>query len=187
MLVGAETLLKEVEEKRKAALKQLEDEYGAKMAEVRNRTLGERNRILEASKTEAASLSQKEETRITGAATLQVKKMGFDATEKMLESNISALRQVLAEFADSKEYTQLLPRLVQYASKRLGGNIGVRCRSADAQAIKKAGTKVLSADLPSIGGFKAESEDGNFELDLTFEEMLRNHDEKVRASIIGRE
>ena len=113
--------------------------------------------------------------------------MGFDATEKMLESNISALKQVLAEFADSKEYSQLLPRLVQYASKRLGGNIGVRCRAADAQAIKKAGAKVLSTDLPTIGGFKAESEDGNFELDLTFEEMLRTHDEKVRASIMGKE
>jgi vacuolar-type H+-ATPase subunit E/Vma4 len=176
--VGTETLLKEVEEKRKTALKQLEDEYGSKTAEVRKRTLDERNRILEASK---------EQARITGAATLQVKKMGFDATEKMLESNISALKQVLAEFADSKEYSQLLPRLVQYASKRLGGNIGVRCRAADAQAIKKAGAKVLSTDLPTIGGFKAESEDGNFELDLTFEEMLRTHDEKVRASIMGKE
>jgi vacuolar-type H+-ATPase subunit E/Vma4 len=185
--VGTETLLKEVEEKRKTALKQLEDEYGSKTAEVRKRTLDERNRILEASKAEAASLSQKEQARITGAATLQVKKMGFDATEKMLESNISALKQVLAEFADSKEYSQLLPRLVQYASKRLGGNIGVRCRAADAQAIKKAGAKVLSTDLPMIGGFKAESEDGNFELDLTFEEMLRTHDEKVRASIMGKE
>ncbi len=185
--MGTETLLKEVEEKRKAALKQLEDEYGAKTAEVRKRTSDERNRIIEASKTEAALLSQKEQARIAGAAKLQVKKMGFDATEKMLESNISALRQVLAEFADSKEYPQLLPRLVQYASKRLGGNIGVRCRAADAQTFKKVGARVLSADLPAIGGFKAESEDGNFELDLTFEEMLRNHDEKVRASIMGKE
>ncbi len=185
--MGAETLLKEVEEKRKTALKQLEDEYAAKMAEVQKRTQDERTHILEAASTEAAALSQREQTRVAGAARLQAKKMGFDATERMLEANISALRQVLGEFADSEEYSQVLPRMVRYASKRLGGNIGVRCRAADVQAIKTAGAVVLSADLPTIGGFKAVSEDGDFELDLTFEEMLRTHEDQVRASIIGKE
>lgn len=185
--MGAETLLKEVEEKRNAALKQLDDELGAKRDEIQQSTARERARILDAARIEGVALSEKERTRLIGAANLQVKKMGFDATEKMLEANISALKQVLNEFADSKEYAGLLPRMVRYASKRLGGNIGVKCRPADAQTVQKAGARVLSADLGVIGGFKAESEDGNFELDLTFEEILRTHEEQVRAIIIGKE
>ena len=186
--MGAETLLKEVEEKRKTALKQLEDEYAAKMAEVQKRTQDERTHILEAASTEAAALSQREQTRVAGAAKLQAKKMVFDATERMLEANISALRQVLARVCRFRRVLPSPPAGWSGTPPRgSAGSIGVRCRAADVQAIKKAGAVVLSADLPTIGGFKAESEDGDFELDLTFEEMLRTHEDQVRASILGKE
>jgi len=181
------TLLNELEGKHNAALKQLDDEYNAKREELKRRTEEESSNILETAKNEAVTLSQKERIQIIGAAKLQAKKIGFDATEKMLETNISSLRQTLGEYAESKEYSRLLPRMLRYASRRLGGEIAVECRSEDAPAIEKAGVKVLSANLMTIGGFKAESEDGNLELDLTFEELLRTHEEEVRAAIIGKE
>jgi len=184
--VNSETLLKELQENQSAALKRLEDEYLAKKEDVEKRMEEERSHILDAAKKEAVTLSQKERIRILGATKLQAKKMGFDATEKMLEANISSLRQALSEYAESKEYSQLLPRMVRYASKRLGGDISVKCRAKDAPVIT-AMAKVLSVNLATIGGFKAESEDGNLELDLTFEELLRTHEEEVRAAIIGKE
>ncbi len=47
--------------------------------------------------------------------------------------------------------------------------------------------RIASANLNAIGGFKADSEDGTLELDLTFEEILRSREDEVRASILGKE
>jgi vacuolar-type H+-ATPase subunit E/Vma4 len=185
--VAAESLLKEVEDKRKKTIQMLETEYSAKKEEVSNRASEQKAYIADASKKEAAALVQRERIRITGAAKLQSKKMVFDATEKMLESNVAALKQALADMAGSKDYPDLLSRMVAYASKRLGGNISVKGRAADSAALKKLGVKVSSPNLESIGGFKATSSDGTLELDLTFEDLLRNREDEVRALILGKE
>jgi len=185
--VPAETLLREVEDRRKKALEQLEAEYAAKKAEVLKRTEEERSYIQSSSRKEGLALAEKERTRITGATKLHAKKMVFDATEKMLETNVESVRKSLEELAQSKEYPDLLTRMVRYASKRLGEGMGVVCRPADASVLRKAGATVVSSNLNSIGGFKAESEDATLELDLTFEEVLRNREEQVRASILGKE
>jgi V/A-type H+-transporting ATPase subunit E len=181
--VAAETLLREVEEKRKKTLEQLDEEQAAKKEEIKKRLEEERSSILESARKQALELSQREVIRVDGAGKLQAKKVIFDATEKMLENNISSLKQAFAEFAKSKEYPELLLRMVRYASKRLGGEIGVICRESDAAALRKAGVEVISSNVNSIGGFKAEKKDGTLELDLTFEEILRNREEEVRVLI----
>lgn len=180
-------MLKEVEDRQKQALDQLEAEYASKRAEIQKRTDDERARILDSSKNDAQSLSEREKTRIAGAAKLQAKKMIFDATEKMLEVNLGSLRKLMADLAQSKDYPDLLARMVKYASRRLGEKMSVICRPADEPVFRKLGVRVASTKLNSIGGFKAESEDGTLELDLTFEEILRNHEDQARASILGKE
>ena len=185
--MGAEALLREVEERRKKALEQLEAEYAAKNAELAKRTAEELSIIEDSERKEASSLTERERTRTSGAAKLQAKKMIFDATEKMLENNIMALRQALADYTTSKEYPEVLSRMARYASKRLGPGVGMVCRQSDAAALKRAGARIISSDLNSIGGFRAESENGNLELDLTFEEILRSHEEETRAYILSKE
>jgi vacuolar-type H+-ATPase subunit E/Vma4 len=185
--VAAEPLLKEVEEKRKKTIDMLEAEYSAKNAEVTNRAAEQNAYILASSKKEAAALAQKERIKIVGAAKLQSKKMVFDATEKMLEANITALKQVLADQSGAKDYPDLLSKMVSYASQRLGGSISVRCRPSDAAILKKLGVKEISSNLEGAGGFKATSADGTLELDLTFEDLLRDRQEEIRALILGKE
>jgi V/A-type H+/Na+-transporting ATPase subunit E len=186
-MMGVDALLKEVEERRKKAIEALESEYSAKREEVKKRTEEQLSYVMESAKKEAATLAQKEKTRIEGASKLQAKKMIFDATEKLLENNISALREALAELAASPAYSELLTRMARYASKRLGGKIVVTCRKADETALRGAGATIGSTNLNAIGGFKADSEDGTLELDLTFEEILRSREDEVRASILGKE
>lgn len=185
--MAAENLLKEVDDKRKGTIQMLEQEYSAKRDEVAKRAEEQKSYIRDSANKEATSLVQREKIRIEGAAKLQSKKMVFDATEKMLENNLDALKQVLADFTGSKEYPEMLGRMARYASKRLGGAITVRSRPADAAALKKLGVKLSSSDLDSIGGFKATSTDGTLELDLTFEELLRNREDQARAFILGKE
>jgi V/A-type H+/Na+-transporting ATPase subunit E len=105
----------------------------------------------------------------------------------MLENNILALRQSLADYTESKEYPDVLARMVKYSSKRLGEGIGIVCRQNDATILKRTGARIISSDLNAIGGFKAESKNGNLELDLTFEEILRSHEEDARAYILSKE
>jgi V/A-type H+-transporting ATPase subunit E len=186
-MMGVDALLKEVGDRRKKALEALEAEYSVKREEVKKRTAEQVAYVMESAKKEGATLAQKEVTRIEGAAKLQSKKLVFDATEKLLENNIVALRDALAEYAASPAYGELLAKMASYASKRLGGKITVACRKQDEAALKAAGAKIASTNLNSIGGFKADSEDGSLELDLTFEEILRSREDEVRASILGKE
>lgn len=186
-MMGVDALLKEVEDRRKKALEALEAEYSAKRDEVKKRTAEQVVYIIESAKKEAVSLTGKEVTKIEGAAKLQSKKLLFDATEKLLENNIAALKDALAELASSPAHAELITSMAKYASKRLGGKISVTCRKQDEAALKAAGAKVASTNLNSIGGFKATSEDGTLELDLTFEEILRSREDEVRASILGKE
>jgi V/A-type H+/Na+-transporting ATPase subunit E len=186
-MMGVDALLKEVEDRRKKALEALEAEYSAKRGDVKKRTAEQVAYIMESAKKEGVTVAQKEVTRIEGAAKLQSKKLIFDATEKLLENNIVALRDALAEYASSPAYAELLAKMAGYASKRLGGKIAVTCRKQDEAALKAAGAKIASTSLNSIGGFKADSEDGSLELDLTFEEILRSREDEVRASILGKE
>ncbi|MDG7012454.1 MAG: hypothetical protein JRN17_05130, partial [Nitrososphaerota archaeon] len=162
-----------------------ESEYLIKKEEVSRRAAEQKSYIQESGRKEAEAAAQKEKARIEGAAKLQAKKMIFEATEKELESNLAALRQILADYAESKDYQNMLAKMVSYAEKSLGAPIGIECRSSDAAALKKLGVKVTSSDLSSIGGFSATSKDGTLALDLTFEELLRTHDEDVRAAILG--
>lgn len=184
---AAESLLGEVEEKRKKTIQMLESEYSAKKEEVTKKTAEQMAYIQESSRREAAVAAQREKVRISGAAKLQSKKLMFDATEKMLEANVAALRQVLAEYASSKDYPDLLAKMVAYANKRLGGSISVVCRAEDVATMKKHNVRITSSDLESMGGFKATSKDGTLELDLTFEELLRGREEDARALLLGKE
>jgi V/A-type H+/Na+-transporting ATPase subunit E len=186
-MMGVDALLKEVEDRRRNAMDALDAEYSAKREEVKKATDEQLAYVMESAKKEAAALSQKETTRVQGASKLQAKKMVFDATEKLLESNISALKDALEELAESPAYDELLADMARYASKRLGGKIVVECRKSDEGALKAAGAKIGSADLNAMGGFKADSEDGSLELDLTFEEILRSREDEIRASILGKE
>jgi V/A-type H+-transporting ATPase subunit E len=186
-MMGVDALLKEVEGRRQKAIDALNAEYTAKREEVKKATDEQLAYIKESANREAAALSQKETTRVEGASKLQAKKMVFDATEKLLEGNISALKEALAELAESPAYPELLARMARYASRRLGGKIVVNCRKADEAALKAAGARIGSANLNATGGFKADSEDGTLELDLTFEEILRSREDEVRASILGKE
>jgi len=186
-MMGVDALLKEVEDRRKKALEALEAEYSAKREEVKKRTAEQVAYLMDSAKKDAVVLAQKEVTKVEGASKLQAKKMLFDATEKLLENNIASLEEAMAEFAASPAYRELLASMVKYSSKRLGGKVGVICRKADEAALKAAGAKVVSANLNSMGGFKAENEDRTLELDLTFEEILRGREDDVRAAVLGKE
>ncbi|MEM3267547.1 MAG: V-type ATP synthase subunit E family protein [Conexivisphaerales archaeon] len=185
-LSGAEALLRELADKKAKALKSLEQEFEAKLKEVETQTAAAIAEIQQRAQDESKLQAEKERNRIIGASKLQAKKLIFDATEKMMKENLESLQQVLKSYTESEPYKDLLLRMANYASRRLGRGMVIKCREKDKAILNDKGFKVISSDLQSMGGIIAYNSNRSLELDLRLEELLRIKEEQVRAAIAGK-
>jgi len=64
----------------------------------------------------------------------------------------------------------------------LAKEIVVHCRPED-KSFFKSGVKVGST-IQTLGGFIAENKEGTKEIDLTFEELLRNNEDEIKNTIL---
>ena len=76
----------------------------------------------------------------------------------------------------------MLEKLVAYSKKVLAKDIIIHCREED-KSFFKSGVKVGST-ITTLGGFIAENKEGTKELDLTFEELLRNNEDEIKNTIL---
>jgi vacuolar-type H+-ATPase subunit E/Vma4 len=137
----------------------------------------------EYSSNEAKLKSEREAARIVEAARLQAKKILFDAININLDSAFGVIKGQLRSYTNSNEYKGTLHKLIANAEKHLGPKIKVRCREQDRSPLSKLGVTVINT-IQTIGGVIAENENGSKELDLTFEELLRIHEDEVKSSIM---
>lgn len=141
----------------------------------------ERRKIISAAKVEADTM-RKEMNAETEQQILLRKQQALssgelEAKKRVLqEQNTLLLRvreEVLEELSskDSAERRALLEKLGRIAKKRLGKGI-VHCRIEDGGLfLAPSGFKKVN-DLKASGGLIAESEDGAYRIDLTFEALL---------------
>ena len=127
--------------------------------------------------------SEREAARIVEAARLQAKKILFDAINLNLDSAFVIIKEKLKSYAQSADYKIALQKMVVTAKKHLGPNINIICREQDRSALTDMGVTVIRT-TQSIGGVIAENENGSKELDMTFEELLRIHEDEVKSSIL---
>ncbi len=183
--MSAEALLREVEDRLKRQLAELEAEYAQKMDEARRSTEYEISRLKEDAEKQVKLLSEKEKTRILGSARLQAKRIVAGANQMYVERGVEWMVKTLQKYSTSQEYKKLLGKMFEYAKKRLGEGLSVRCRPQDKSVFEKLGAHVSSADLDSVGGAVFTSSDGSLELDLRFEELIRLRGEELRSAIMG--
>jgi len=132
---------------------------------------------------EARLKSEREAARIVEAARLQAKKILFDAINLNLDSAFEVIKGGLRSYANSNEYNVALQKMIGTARKNLGAKIKVSCREQDRSALADLGAPVIKT-IQTIGGVIAENENGTKELDLTFEELLRIHEDKTKSLIM---
>ena len=132
---------------------------------------------------EAKLKSEREAATIVEAARLQAKKILFDAININLDSAFEVIKGQLRSYTNSNEYKGILHKLIANAKKNLGPNIKVRCREQDRSPLSELGVTVTKT-FQTIGGVIAENENGSKELDLTFEELLRIHEDELKSSIM---
>lgn len=123
----------------------------------------------------------RERAQKLASAKLQARKLVYEAKERQMNDSLALTRGLLSEYTRSDEYPKVVKRMVGYASDRLGKSPKITGRSEDAALLKKvAGASFDPAPQSILGGIVAESSDGSRRLNLSFDELLRLREDRVR-------
>ena len=115
------------------------------------------------------------------AAKLQARKLLYEARERRLVSAIGETRALLQEYTQSTQYPVVLKRMVAAATDSLGKPLRISGRGEDAVLLAKvAGKSFDPTPQPILGGLVAETPDGSRRLNLSFDELLRLREDRVR-------
>jgi vacuolar-type H+-ATPase subunit E/Vma4 len=138
---------------------------------------GIRKRHRQAAEIEA----RRERAQRLAGARMQAKKLEYEAQEHALARSMDGVRTLLSEFTRSPEYPDVLARMYAYAADELGKDVRVSGRTADAATLKGIAGKAFDpTPAPILGGIIAETPDGERRLTLTFDELLRWREDRVR-------
>lgn len=151
----------------------------------RARILSERDRRLEDVRSQSARATDteiaRERAQRLAAAKLQARKLLYEAREKRLENGIAETRTLLSEYTRSPQYPTVLKRMVAVANDSLGKQTRISGRAEDSAVLAKvAGKSFDPTPQPILGGLLAETPDGNRRLNLSFDELLRLREDRVR-------
>ncbi|HEU5119794.1 MAG TPA: V-type ATP synthase subunit E [Candidatus Nitrosocosmicus sp.] len=128
---------------------------------------------------EAQNKSQREYSRITESARLESKKILFDVINANMHSAFDSIKHELESFTKKSDYKKTLEQMVLFAKRQFDNDITVRCRENDISIIKELNVNAGSP-INTIGGIIAVDKTGTRELDLTFEELLENHEDEIK-------
>ena len=164
----------------------------AEVAKVRStrsadetRLVQERDQKLTEIRAQSARAAEIEATREKAqrlaAAKLRSRKLLYEARERRLENAVTETRKLLEEFTGSKEYDSVLRQMIDTASRALGKQFRVSGRAEDAARLAKlAGRSFDPTPQPILGGVVVEPPDGARRLNLSFDELLRLREDRVR-------
>lgn len=180
--MSIETFVLEIESQKKKNIEDLEAELAQKKTALQNKRDTAINEIQQNASKEAKIKSERETARLVEAARLQAKKILFDAINANLGSALDVIRQELKNYTKTSQYKKTLENMVNSA-KKIDQNIIIHCRDEDSSLLKNTGVTVGSP-IQTLGGIVAENKNGTKELDLTFEELLRTHEDEVKGLIL---
>jgi len=181
--MSIETFIEETKRRKEKELEALSGRLAEEKTALRTKTDNTIKTIHEYFSNEAKLKSEREAARIVEAARLQARKMLFDAININLDSAFEVIKAQLKSYTKTDEYKESLHKVIATAKKNLGPNIKVHCREQDRAPLSDLGITVVKT-IQTIGGVLAENENGSKELDLTFEELLRIHEDEVKSSIM---
>ena len=179
--MALEDLVEEIRRRGEAELEKIRSSRAAQEAQLlqaREQKVAEvRSQAARATETEAA----RERAQRIAAAKLKSRKLLYEAREQRLENAVVETRQLLEKFADSSAYDVVLREMVDTAARSLGRQLRVSGRAEDASRLSKvAGKSFDPSPQPILGGIIAETADGTRRLNLSFDELLRLREDRVR-------
>jgi vacuolar-type H+-ATPase subunit E/Vma4 len=179
--MSLESLVEEIRRQGEADLAALVAQRDTEVAKI----VADRDRQVEEARTEIARATDAEvaheRAQRLAAAKLQARKLLYEAREKRLESAIGETRTLLQEYTRSPHYPAVLKRMMAAATDSLGRQVRILGRSEDAALLARvAGKSFDPTPQPILGGLIAETVDGSRRLNLSFDELLRLREDRVR-------
>ncbi|HTT25781.1 MAG TPA: V-type ATP synthase subunit E family protein [Thermoplasmata archaeon] len=173
-----------VEEIRRRADDELRAEQ-ARLAQETARITSDREARVAEIRSTAQHHAQLEATRERAqriaAARLGARKLAYEAKERQMGDALAQSRALLKAYTADPEYPQALKRMVAFATDQLGKTLKIYGRSEDAALLKTAAGKSFDDRSAAIlGGLIAETADGNRRLNLSFDELLRLREDRLR-------
>ncbi len=181
--MSIDIFLDEIENRKKKEIIDLDKELDEKQSEARIKKNTAIKELEEHYSKEAKTKSEKEASKIVEAGKLEAKKILFDAINKNLDSTFDMIKQELENYTKTSEYKKKLQKMAETAKNTLGDNIIIHCRKED-KAVFSSKDIAIGSSIPILGGLVAENNDGTKELDLTFEELLRTHEDEIKTTIL---
>lgn len=181
--MSIETFIEEINSRKRRELEALDTRLAEEKTALQIKKDNSIKDMHEYFSNEAKLKSEREAARIVEAARLQAKKILFDAINVNLDSAFEVIKEGLRSYANSSEYNVALQKMIVTAKMNLGPKIKVSCREQDRSPLAELGVTVIKT-IQTIGGVIAENENGTKELDLTFEELLRIHDDEAKSLIM---
>jgi len=180
--MSLETLVDEIRARGEAELKTIssrrEDDLAKIAAERDARVAALR---AEVERTIDAMIARDRAQRVA-AAHLAARRLLHEAREGALANGFADARKLLADLTDTTEYAQILRKMIASASARLGKSCRVSGRTEDAALLARLAGRSFDPSARSIlGGLVAETPDGRRRLDLSFDELLRQRGDRLRA------
>ena len=183
--MSIETFVLEIENRKRKELENLDRELAEKKDAIQSNKSTSIRELQERYANEAKIKSEREASRIVEGGKLQAKKILFDAINTNLDSTFDVIKQELKNYTKTPQYKKVLETMVKTSKKRLDQKITVHCREEDRTVLKDVSI-TMGSSIQTLGGIVAENRNGTKELDLTFEELLRTHEDEIKNTILER-
>ncbi|MGD0250548.1 MAG: V-type ATP synthase subunit E family protein [Thermoplasmata archaeon] len=176
-----EDLVEEIRHRGEADLAEVEAESTRQTTAVTAARDLEVNEIRSESERAIATEASFERTQRVAAAKLKSRRRLYEVREARLRRSLEETRTLLKEFTGSNEYPATLRRMVGTATSTLGKQLKITGRVEDAAVLAKvAGKSFDPTPQPILGGLISETPDGKRRLNLSFDELLRLNEDRLR-------
>jgi vacuolar-type H+-ATPase subunit E/Vma4 len=182
-MTSLETFIHEIEDRKKRKIDILDNTLAEKKENIQRTMEATIKELTEHYANEARTKAERERGRIIEASRLEAKKILFDAINTNMDTTFNMIRQELKKYTQKSEYKLTMEKMLRYAKKKLGDDVIIYCREEDRSIFKEKKT-TLGSSINTIGGMLVVDKKGTIELDLTFEELLRTHEDNIKGFLL---
>ncbi|MGA8664013.1 MAG: V-type ATP synthase subunit E family protein [Thermoplasmata archaeon] len=177
-----ERLIAEIRSRGERELGEETQKFEAEKARLQEDRAHRVTAIQEDFRTRTDAEGRRERTQRVAGARMQSRKLEYEAQERAMNASLEAVRGLLRDFTTSDEYPEVLRRMYSVATDELGKDVRVAGRAEDAALLKPlAGRSFDPTPVAILGGLIAETPDGDRRLSLSFDELLRLREDRVRS------
>jgi vacuolar-type H+-ATPase subunit E/Vma4 len=183
-MTNLDTLILEIEKRKENEISHLETALAKAKKEIEQTKEAKIKELQDHYLNEAKTKSNREAARIVESAKLKAKKILFEAINANMDTTFKTIKNEMKTFAQRPEYKETLLRMVSYAKNTLGPDIVIHCREGDRSVLGAMSVPTIGSSIDTSGGIIAEDNEGKKELDLTFEELLRTSEDRVKGFLL---